>query len=178
MNYKIAAYDVDFPHKAYGVQLGFMEKVLKALDGKTNALLEAPTGSGKTLSLLCAALAWQRQQKIGLCKAEYDVEVKGEPGSDVEEPQDGEVAESSKQKKRCTRIYYATRTHSQIAQVRCASEGALKDLEGRHNSSALPGGAGAEANLVQAKNGHPGEHCPTFALCAVPNLAADTILHG
>ena len=124
MNYKIAAYDVDFPHKAYGVQLGFMEKVLKALDNKSNALLEAPTGSGKTLSLLCAALTWQRQQKIDLAKADVETHVKGETDSEVDEPVQADgpdtlhPASKPKQQKRCTRIYYATRTHSQIAQVR------------------------------------------------------------
>ena len=123
MNYKIAGYDVDFPHNAYGVQLGFMEKVLRALDNRSNALLEAPTGSGKTLSLLCAALAWQRQQKLDLAKGDVEKHLKGELDSDVEEPVQAEAAESlypeskPKQQKKCTRIYYATRTHSQIAQV-------------------------------------------------------------
>ena len=123
MNYKIAAYDVEFPHKAYGVQLGFMEKVLKALDSQSNALLEAPTGSGKTLSLLCAALAWQRQQKIDLAKGDLDLHVKGEPDSEADEPMQSESLYSEakpKQQKRCTRVYYATRTHSQIAQVGCS----------------------------------------------------------
>ena len=123
MNYKIAAYDVDFPCKAYGVQLVFMEKVLKAIDNHSNALLEAPTGSGKTLSLLCAALAWQRQRKIDLAKGDINTHMKGEPDSEVEDPMQTDVADSlypeskPKQQKRCTRIYYATRTHSQIAQV-------------------------------------------------------------
>lgn len=123
MNYKIAAYDVDFPHKAYGVQLGFMEKVLKALDNKSNALLEAPTGSGKTLSLLCAALAWQRQQKADLARGDVEKQMQGEADSEVDEPLQADAADSlypeskPKQQKRCTRIYYATRTHSQIAQV-------------------------------------------------------------
>ena len=57
------------------LQLTFMERVLRSLSTKANALLEAPTGSGKTLSLLCAALAWQDQQKIELAaKREADRE--------------------------------------------------------------------------------------------------------
>eukprot|EP00891_Asterochloris_glomerata_P003472 jgi/Astpho2/3472/e_gw1.00055.1.1_t len=73
--YRIAGHSVTFPHKAYGTQLTFMERVLRSLSTKANALLEAPTGSGKTLSLLCAALAWQHQQKIELAaKREADRE--------------------------------------------------------------------------------------------------------
>jgi hypothetical protein len=61
--YQIGGCDVLFPHQAYGTQLGFMSKMISALEGGANALLEAPTGSGKTLSLLCAALAWQAREK-------------------------------------------------------------------------------------------------------------------
>lgn len=50
---------VEFPHAAYPCQLTFMEHVLRALKNRENALLESPTGTGKTLSLLCAALAWR-----------------------------------------------------------------------------------------------------------------------
>ena len=62
------------------LQLTFMERVLRSLSTKANALLEAPTGSGKTLSLLCAALAWQHQQKIELAaKREADREEEEQP---------------------------------------------------------------------------------------------------
>ena len=152
MNYKIAGYDVDFPHNAYGVQLGFMDKVLKALDSESNALLEAPTGSGKTLSLLCAALAWQRQQKLDLAKADVEKHMKVETNSDVEESPQANVAETfypeskPKQQKRCTRIYYATRTHSQIAQV-CIHSLALQLIQTQSRNPPalciLLGGTGA-----------------------------------
>ena len=36
----VAGYEVDFPHPPYGTQLGFMHKMLKALDAPCNALLE------------------------------------------------------------------------------------------------------------------------------------------
>ena len=42
------------------------KQMLDALTKKGNALLEAPTGSGKTLSLLCPSLAWQERQKAAL----------------------------------------------------------------------------------------------------------------
>ena len=52
-----------FPHQPYGVQMSFMGKVLSTIEKRENALLEAPTGSGKTLSLLCSTLSWQRRLK-------------------------------------------------------------------------------------------------------------------
>ena len=59
----IGGYDVRFPFKPYASQIGIASRVLKALDTGTNALLESPTGSGKSLALLCAAMAWQERWK-------------------------------------------------------------------------------------------------------------------
>ena len=55
--------DIIFPFKPYGCQIAFMTKVIKALNEKENALLESPTGTGKTLSLLCATLAWLKKER-------------------------------------------------------------------------------------------------------------------
>ncbi|XP_052802476.1 Fanconi anemia group J protein homolog isoform X2 [Mya arenaria] len=55
----ISGVKVVFPCKPYPSQFGMMDKVIKGLERKQNSLLESPTGSGKSLALLCAALAWQ-----------------------------------------------------------------------------------------------------------------------
>lgn len=49
---------VFFPFEPYDVQRQYVEKVIEALQGQHNALLESPTGTGKTLSLICSTLAW------------------------------------------------------------------------------------------------------------------------
>ena len=40
-----------------------MSKVLQALKTKTHALVESPTGTGKSLALLCASLAFQKEMR-------------------------------------------------------------------------------------------------------------------
>ncbi|GAQ79984.1 Helicase [Klebsormidium nitens] len=61
--YTLRGVQVDFPFSAYDCQLVYMERVIQALQTGQNALLESPTGTGKTLCLLCATLAWRESLK-------------------------------------------------------------------------------------------------------------------
>lgn len=62
--YPINGIKVKFPFKPYPSQIGMMDRVIRALDGnKQHALLESPTGSGKTMALLCGVLSWMEEQK-------------------------------------------------------------------------------------------------------------------
>ena len=71
---------VSFTKNPYSSQVEYTNKVLDCLIEGRVGVLESPTGTGKTLSLLSAAVAWLRQK----------------PGS---------------------RVYFSSRTHSQLAQA-------------------------------------------------------------
>eukprot|EP00743_Colponemidia_sp_Colp-15_P010716 GILK01011837.1.p1 GENE.GILK01011837.1~~GILK01011837.1.p1 ORF type:complete len:858 (+),score=121.79 GILK01011837.1:230-2803(+) len=52
-----------FPYPPYGVQKGFMNKLYQTLDKGGIGIFESPTGTGKSLSLICSALLWLKQHK-------------------------------------------------------------------------------------------------------------------
>ncbi|KAG0216106.1 Fanconi anemia group J protein [Mortierella sp. GBA30] len=54
---------VKFPFAPYQSQQDMMSRIVEALQKQENALLESPTGSGKSLALLCGALAWLESEK-------------------------------------------------------------------------------------------------------------------
>lgn len=133
---------MEFPYKPYGTQLAFMGRVISTLDraqrdGHCHALLESPTGTGKSLSLLCSTLAWQQNYKLknqhaNLTHSTPNPDAITDPlahgggfvpestPSSTEPPAVVELAQqvaSNKKKKAVPKIYYASRTHSQISQV-------------------------------------------------------------
>ncbi|XP_077168830.1 Fanconi anemia group J protein isoform X2 [Paroedura picta] len=58
--YTIGGVKILFPCKAYPSQLSMMNAIVKGLNSRQHCLLESPTGSGKSLALLCSALSWQQ----------------------------------------------------------------------------------------------------------------------
>ncbi|KAM9755051.1 ATP-dependent DNA helicase DDX11 [Menidia menidia] len=47
-----------FPYEPYNIQEQFMEALYSALDHSKVGIFESPTGTGKSLSLICGALSW------------------------------------------------------------------------------------------------------------------------
>ena len=58
----ISSYNVEFPFDPYPAQVQLMYKILLSLKEEKNCLLESPTGTGKSLALLCSTLAWQLRE--------------------------------------------------------------------------------------------------------------------
>ncbi|XP_010935304.2 uncharacterized protein [Elaeis guineensis] len=130
--YQIGGVPVEFPYRPYGSQLAFMGRVISTLDrarrqGHCHALLESPTGTGKSLALLCSSLGWQQHQRSILLATTTqptpDPLLHG--GGFIPEPMPSRNSEqpppatSARAQKRllAPKIFYATRTHSQISQV-------------------------------------------------------------
>ena len=61
---KIDGIEVLFPFEApYTCQVSMMESVVDCIRNKKHGLIESPTGTGKTLSLICAAVAAVRKSR-------------------------------------------------------------------------------------------------------------------
>ena len=158
-NCTIAGHKVAFPREPYDVQVTFMEKLINAVDRGEHALLEAPTGTGKTLALLCGALAVQRAHAIqaqpphvpspdsssqegpagpaGPASVVESVAAAMEVGLDSNGMQHASEAAQTLEDEHDQgkmQILYATRTHSQIAQV-CS----LQTLRGCQAQEHVPG---------------------------------------
>ncbi|XP_057423797.1 uncharacterized protein LOC130717557 isoform X2 [Lotus japonicus] len=123
--YHIGGLQVEFPYQPYGTQFAFMGRVISTLnraqkEGHCHALLESPTGTGKSLSLLCSTLAWQQHYKSNPKPAPEPEDPLTHGGGFVpdtaSDPQ-SEANNKKQKKKPAPTIYYASRTHSQISQV-------------------------------------------------------------
>lgn len=54
----------EFPFVPYKIQSDFMTELYNVLENSEIGIFESPTGTGKSLSLLCSALKWQRDHEI------------------------------------------------------------------------------------------------------------------
>ncbi|XP_007575500.1 regulator of telomere elongation helicase 1 [Poecilia formosa] len=112
---------VNFPFTPYECQKDYMSKVLQCLQEKSNGVLESPTGTGKTLCLLCATLAWREHFRDSISARRLADKLKGQelfPSTPLASW--GTAATDGDKPTYYTdipKIIYASRTHSQLAQV-------------------------------------------------------------
>lgn len=112
---------INFPFTPYDCQKDYMSKVIECLQQKANGVLESPTGTGKTLCLLCATLAWRENIRDTISARRIADKLKGEemfPNTPLASW--GTAATDGDKTTYYTdipKIIYASRTHSQLAQV-------------------------------------------------------------
>ncbi|XP_006873443.1 PREDICTED: regulator of telomere elongation helicase 1 [Chrysochloris asiatica] len=111
---------VDFPFQPYRCQQEYMAKVLECLQKKVNGILESPTGTGKTLCLLCTTLAWREHLRDAISARKIAERMQGEQFLN-QTLSSWESAADTGDTPACyvdiPKIIYASRTHSQLTQV-------------------------------------------------------------
>lgn len=85
-------HDIDFhhPYSPYDVQLEFMRAAYEVLEKGSGqiGILESPTGTGKSLSLICASMTWLRnfkQKEFGASLQIDSKQTEGEPDWIIEQ---------------------------------------------------------------------------------------------
>lgn len=137
-SFSVLGLEIDFPFEPYGIQKAMMNHITRALMNRQHSLIESPTGTGKTLVLLCSSLAWQKKsmaqdrpfissKMINSINADADSESDSMEWLQEEEEETTKRADkrrdenNNKRDKRridcIPRIYYGIRTHRQIGQV-------------------------------------------------------------
>ncbi|XP_078487454.1 ATP-dependent DNA helicase DDX11-like [Ciona intestinalis] len=52
-----------FPFEPYSIQVDFMKSLYQAIEDKNIGIFESPTGTGKSLSLICGSLTWLKDHE-------------------------------------------------------------------------------------------------------------------
>ena len=100
---------VNFPFSPYDIQRDYMGRVLQCCKAGQNGLLESPTGTGKTLSLLCSTLGWLEKAKAAAQVAKLQSYSSSGAG--------GEQGEVNPALMVRHKVIYSSRTHSQLSQA-------------------------------------------------------------
>lgn len=111
---------VVFPFEPYPIQKDYMEKVIECLQTEQNGILESPTGTGKTLSLLCSSLAWLKlkQADVHAQRATlYSYKDETDFLKTLNDKLSGSSSSTVADSFRWPTIIYASRTHSQLSQA-------------------------------------------------------------
>ena len=71
---RINGIEVDLPHQPYPSQLVTISKLLSSFENGASALIESPTGTGKSLSIICSVLAFNAHVRNNTARAQEDRE--------------------------------------------------------------------------------------------------------
>ncbi|ORD93777.1 CHL1 [Enterospora canceri] len=96
---KINGITIEFPYEPYPAQVATMTTVLRSFIGNSASLVESPTGTGKSLAILCASLAYLTHLSNNTPEKRLKQSDPSDSGTNL------------------PKIYICSRTHKQIDQL-------------------------------------------------------------
>lgn len=99
---KVSGVPIDMPFEPYPAQMVAISKLISCLTTGTSGLIESPTGTGKSLSIICAVLGYKEYLRRGI--------------GDVGSKRGGEQRNEEGREERL-KIIICSRTHKQLDQL-------------------------------------------------------------
>jgi chromosome transmission fidelity protein 1 len=99
------AEEISFPFQPYPQQRDLMKSIYHCVEASSVGCFESPTGTGKSLSVICATLSWQFQEEKRILKEHEEIPSKDKPDNgddwlkDFQNSFDNETAASKEKKK-------------------------------------------------------------------------------
>ncbi|KAL9035929.1 MAG: hypothetical protein Q9214_006363 [Letrouitia sp. 1 TL-2023] len=119
--------DFHHPFKPYAIQYGLMTAIYDCLSDGQIGIFESPTGTGKSLSLLCAALSWLREHQRE--RFEEQLALNG----DAEEPT--WIVEQSRSQRREILIQKYSENENRLHRIREMEQRQREQYEGSEPAS-------------------------------------------
>lgn len=122
--------DFCHPFRPYDIQLQFMKDLYKVIDDGKVGIFESPTGTGKSLSLICGSLTWLRDHKRSVLDGSTEY---GEPGDDPDW-----MVEAEKLERRRTVLQQREELEARLSEVRRQETARKKKLSIQTRPSKKP----------------------------------------
>jgi chromosome transmission fidelity protein 1 len=101
--------DFSFPFEPYDIQLQLMQALYRCIDDGNIGIFESPTGTGKSLSIICASLTWLRHQQ----RQRFNP-----PGAEEDTDEPDWMVESARKEKRQDAVYAIQALEARLQRAR------------------------------------------------------------
>ncbi|OHT10150.1 helicase [Tritrichomonas foetus] len=108
-----AVEDFKLRNQPYDIQVDFMKDMIECFDEKKIGFFESPTGTGKSLSVICSSIAFLRQKNEAFLTKRRIITNDSDSESESSDDDDDDANGMSK----FSKLFISTRTHSQIKEL-------------------------------------------------------------
>jgi chromosome transmission fidelity protein 1 len=122
--------DFCHPFQPYDIQLQFMKDLYAAIEDGNVGIFESPTGTGKSLSLICGSLTWLRDHKRRALEGTTE---KNEPGDDPDW-----MIEAERQERRRVAVQQREALEQRLSEVRRQESARKKRISNQARPSKKP----------------------------------------